>query len=1724
MLFDRSHFRKASTGRQSVEFYKRCCYCRNASPVPLATPSSQHGEIKCNTCGEILSTPHFRGARGRPVRTCVACRDGDTGVLTPRSARSQPRRRLNPSSSSDPDSPPTSPTPTRARRALSNNQRPQRHRQPPRRPDQSPPHPAVPPPPPRRRVNLHIGQKRCNLCKCWKSAAEYHDGKLGCAQCLARRREYYHRRQPPPLPSTTLPTQSSYPQPPISPILGEQDTLTISDEAKTLIDNFYAALDEETLEECSICKERWFGLGVIEGVCCRCRKDPHRWGASNCLDPGPSLQKICSARGLAIPETPTSVEEMLLSRVHVQLQTWKVNGNQRKYSGHTCLFSRDNDSLFTRLPLLPSQLDVLVIKPKQTTANSQDTFASRPEFQVQRARVLANLLALKAVHPSYRDIIVDDNALAALPESGSVFDQLRSTTLEDEMELELPPDALDVEGTAGDDSEENSGVVSEGMVPVVDRIRTEVEQIREGLGLVGGDEGEPSTLQAQTSISVTNNVDSIFLTAPPVGCSPLNEHDRSRFLLIEAFPFLFPTGKADLHAPRPQDIKPGEYFRHLLRYSDGRFAGHNRFRYYAFNCLLRWQARSLSTFYISRNKEDAEFDAAAIQELSRDDAKTLAKRVRRYAATLTGTPPYWAARSRELQAMIRQLGTPHAFITHSAADLQWPDLHRHMPSQPSLDATEQQRQKVNRQNVNDNPALAAWWFYRRWSLFFRTVLQPLLGVKDWWYRFEWQHRGSSHVHGLIWLSKAPDIGLLNPADPTTVEDFLCFWKKHVTAVNPNPDHPPATIHPSSLSAHQLSFKHSDLAQLLNRVQRHTRCSTYCLRRPKGSPPGTALVCRFKYPKALQNEDELVYGQSGTVNFNLKRNDPLLNPYHPVLAQAWRANTDFSPCTDGKAVATYIAKYASKTEPRSAALGDVLQGVSAHLEEDAPGRVVYQKLLSKIVTERDYSAQEVCHALLDCHMYGASREFKSLSLLEQQDWHVHMVGEEEEPTAEKDWREKYKSRPEDLEAVCLYDWFLWYWQKRDRTFGKRRQERIVQLWPAYHPGPEGSSEYEEWCRAKVLLHHAFRQESDLRQDLESWSGSYAKCQEDHPDGHKDTLPRRAAGQPTSQSTDSEFSEDISDDERELEDFEIMCLEGGGRDNEHEVITRLGRRDMDLQKDWLIHGRIWGDKGMSQRMTYIQEEQKKVRGLHHILRPPISLACLNPSQDLVLQKIIRHATLSLTGNSLPPVLLNIDGTAGTGKSFLIDAISQELTRLQHWYLPALPEESLIRRIAPTGVAAFNIGGQTYHSALSLAADTKNFSSDISSTRLASLQEGWKDVRYMILDEKSMIGRMALGRIDERLRLIFPGQSHLPFGGLSVLLVGDFGQLPPVGDTPLYVTGWRPGRSRRIDLSNMGRNGYLAFKESITLSEVMRQAGSDPTSLAFKQTLANLRACEPSAADYDLLSTRFWHCLSTEEQNTFGKSTYLCTKKDTVEEINLNSLLQARQPVLRISARNTGPGSRDASEDQAEGLPKTLFLMEGAKVMITRNVWTKQGLTNGTTGTIAAIGFAPGSEPGTDVPTVVMVEVPLYTGPTEWHSPTGVPLVPIVPITSTWESSNGQRCTRQQLPLRLAFALTIHKSQGMTLERVCIDLGTREFSRGLTFVGISRVKTLSGLAFRPGFSMTRLEGITGRRRGRRDGMLDAAKEDEVRRQNMGNMEVTSSPNPSQVSLITPADPSPR
>ena len=133
--------------------------------------------------------------------------------------------------------------------------------------------------------------------------------------------------------------------------------------------------------------------------------------------------------------------------------------------------------------------------------------------------------------------------------------------------------------------------------------------------------------------------------------------------------------------------------------------------------------------------------------------------------------------------------------------------------------------------------------------------------------------------------------------------------------------------------------------------------------------------------------------------------------------------------------------------------------------------------------------------------------------------------------------------------------------------------------------------------------------------------------------------------------------------------------------------------------------------------------------------------------------------------------------------------------------------------------------------------------------------------------MVGRRTMGQADRQLCQIFPENADEILGGMPCLLFGDFGQLPPVGDLPLFSD-----KHSKSDHSVEGRRVFEAFTESVTLQTVFRQAGQDPEQVAFRDALLRQRTYEITEDDYQLLSKRFWSYIPAEEHTLFNNAPYL------------------------------------------------------------------------------------------------------------------------------------------------------------------------------------------------------------------------------------------------------------
>lgn len=189
-----------------------------------------------------------------------------------------------------------------------------------------------------------------------------------------------------------------------------------------------------------------------------------------------------------------------------------------------------------------------------------------------------------------------------------------------------------------------------------------------------------------------------------------------------------------------------------------------------------------------------------------------------------------------------------------------------------------------------------------------------------------------------------------------------YWAIRVTAVNPHVNRPADPRHPSELPFSTVQNTSDQCAACLNRFQYYCNCPRpVCKRVNKETGE---VSCRFWYPRSCREEASVTRDiDHKTWRFGPARNLPFLNQYSPLFTMGWMANTDIQPATTLVGLVKYIAKYVSKPEKASMAYKDMESQVLKYTSDKSPLLSFTSKMLNKLVGERNYSAQEVSHVLL-----------------------------------------------------------------------------------------------------------------------------------------------------------------------------------------------------------------------------------------------------------------------------------------------------------------------------------------------------------------------------------------------------------------------------------------------------------------------------------------------------------------------------------------------------------------------------------------------------------------------------------------------------------------------------------------------------------------------------------------------------------------------------------------
>ncbi|XP_051944649.1 ATP-dependent DNA helicase PIF1 isoform X1 [Hippocampus zosterae] len=385
-------------------------------------------------------------------------------------------------------------------------------------------------------------------------------------------------------------------------------------------------------------------------------------------------------------------------------------------------------------------------------------------------------------------------------------------------------------------------------------------------------------------------------------------------------------------------------------------------------------------------------------------------------------------------------------------------------------------------------------------------------------------------------------------------------------------------------------------------------------------------------------------------------------------------------------------------------------------------------------------------------------------------------------------------------------------------------------------------------------------------------------------------------------------------------------------------------------------------------------------------------LNKGQTAVLSAVLSGKNVFFTGS------------AGTGKSFLLKRI-----------IGSLPPKSTFAT-ASTGVAACHIGGTTLHNFAGIGSGSAPLEQCIELAQRPGVLQHWTSCQHLVIDEISMVDATFFDKLESVARSL--RRSTEPFGGIQLIICGDFLQLPPVSKG-----------KEKAKFCFQARCWHKVIQVNLELTEVLRQ--TDQTFISLLQSVRVGRATEE--VTNKLIESAY------RQINRDGiVATRLCTHKDDVELTNDNKLQQLPGTTRAFEAVDSDP-ALVKTIDAHSPVSRLLHLKVGAQVMLTKNLDVTRGLVNGARGVVVA--FEPGKHG--------LPRVRFLCGVTE------------VLKLERWvfKSGGGTHLSRQQLPLKLAWAISIHKSQGMTLDCVEISLA-RVFESGQAYVALSRARSLEGL----------------------------------------------------------------
>ncbi|XP_062591494.1 uncharacterized protein LOC134252984 [Saccostrea cucullata] len=798
----------------------------------------------------------------------------------------------------------------------------------------------------------------------------------------------------------------------------------------------------------------------------------------------------------------------------------------------------------------------------------------------------------------------------------------------------------------------------------------------------------------------------------------------------------------------------------------------------------------------------------------------------------------------------------------------------------------------------------------------------------------------------------------------------------------------------------------------------------------------------------------------------------INQYNPCLLKCWDANMDIQFVLDPFSCIVYIISYISKSERE---MGMLLKQTKIEAEEgNLDARNTLKKIGSAYLHHREVSAQEAVYRVCNLKMKECSRKVvfvpvgenptrlsKPLSQIKRQKG-VEKENDEDDDENEI-WMtniiERYENRPNKplFHDMCLADFCSVYRVLAKSQVPKTQNENVFEL-----QNSKGYIQKRTRTKPAVIRYPRFNAEkmpekyyrSLLQLFLPHWNEAQLKppgfelYESFYENGHVRIKGKRNV-QAVKTIVDLHHAQYARNEDVITEAQEMFENIG---EPEDAWATLCPESEAVRQQNTIEKNKVNTlDEHLPEAIPDIQSQtnhdvlfqiQQNKHSKNDIL--PI-LQSLNETQKEIFYHIRDWCLSKVAGDNPDPLHIFITGGAGTGKSHVIKAIEYEASRLFSRTLSS-PDSVSVLLTAFTGTAAFNIGGNTIHHVFSLTKYLPLPYQPLKEQSLSEIRMHLRDLQILVIDEVSMVYKKLLYYIHERLVQI--KKCKEPFGGVSIIAVGDFYQLPPVKqrkDERLF----KENTSYPVDY-------WRDFFKVVELNEIMRQREDIP----FANALNSLRireADQPLTCDAQAL---IHDCIREGPEDAL----HVYPTNDEVNNYNLSMLKKSCKDLKEIEAKdfqkNATSGKLVLREKplrslKTDNLSSTLLMAVNARVMLTRNCDVEDGLVNGVMGYITHFVYDQNS---TNI-TAIGVKfdnknVGKKSGKTIQKGSVLVHRVQEEIIEKKLKT-----VVRHQFPLRLSWACTAHKVQGMTVEKVVVNLD-RMFSPGQAYVALTRVTSKNGL----------------------------------------------------------------